>query len=129
MKRLFKALMAFTLVVTLAGCSPDKMAYKRYSGTWVVTKANVEENETATNAIAAALAIVKLFGGEISMELNNDGTGKFGISTEETNLTWDAKVIRMEDKEYAYEVKNDVLTLHLDEKDSVTLEKKQVKNE
>jgi hypothetical protein len=125
MKRLFKALMALTLVVTLAGCSPDKMAYRKYSGTWVVTKANVEESETATNAIAAALAIVKLLGGEISMELINDGTGKFGISTEKTNLTWDAKVIKMEEKDYTYEVKDGVMTLHLDEKNTVTLEKKQ----
>ena len=108
-KRLFKALMALTLVVTLAGCSPDKMAYRKYSGTWVVTKANVEESETATNAIAAALAIVKLLGGEISMELINDGTGKFGISTEKTNLTWDAKVIKMEEKDYTYEVKDGIV--------------------
>lgn len=124
MKKIFRALLACMIMLTLTGCSKDQIAYKKYSGTWVLKEANVEESETATNAIAAALAIVKLFGGEITMELNNDGTGKFGITSDKDSITWNAESITMDDKTYAYTVKNDQLVMNLDEKNTVTFEKK-----
>ena len=123
MKKIFSGLLAIVLMITLTGCSADQIAYKRYSGTWVMKEANVEENETATNAIAAALALVKLFGGEITMELKDDGTGKFGISTEPSNITWNAQTIKMDDKEYTYKVSKDQLVMNIDEKNTITFEK------
>lgn len=124
MKKIFRALLACMIMLTLTGCSKDQIAYKKYSGTWVMTDATIEESETATNAIAAALAIVKLFGGEITMELNNDGTGNFGITSDKNTIAWNAETITIDDKTYAYTVKNDQLVMNLDDKNTCTFEKK-----
>ena len=128
MKKMFKALLALVLMVTLTACSADDIAYKKYSGTWVLSDAEIQEDETATNFIAAALAIVKLFGGEITMELKNDGTGGFGISDEKKDLKWTAKEITLDDKTYAYSVKDDQLIISFDENNTATFKKKTEKN-
>ena len=115
-------------MITLTACSADDIAYKKYSGTWVLSDAEIQEDETATNFIAAALAIVKLFGGEITMELKNDGTGGFGISDEKKDLKWNAKEITLDDKTYAYSVKDDQLIITFDENNTATFKKKTEKN-
>ncbi len=124
MKKILNALLAVVLMITLTGCSADQIAYKRYSGTWVMKEANVEESETATNAIAAALALVKLFGGEIDMVLKEDGTGSLSLRDDANNITWNAEAITMEDKQYTYKVNKDQLVMNLDEKNTITFEKK-----
>ena len=124
MKKILNALLAVVLMITLTGCSADQIAYKRYSGTWVMKEANVEESETATNAIAAALALVKLFGGEIDMVLKEDGTGSLSLRDDANNITWNAEAITMEDKQYTYKVSKDQLVMNLDEKNTITFEKK-----
>lgn len=124
MKKIFNLMLVFALTAALAGCSPDQRAYKKYSGTWVLKDATVQDDETATNAIAAALAIVKLFGGEITMELKDDGTGSFGILTDTDNITWNAKTITMEDKQYTYTVRDGQMILNIDEKNTAAFAKK-----
>jgi hypothetical protein len=124
MNKILNALLAVVLMITLTGCSADQIAYKRYSGTWVMKEANVEESETATNAIAAALALVKLFGGEIDMVLKEDGTGSLSLRDDANNITWNAEAITMEDKQYTYKVSKDQLVMNLDEKNTITFEKK-----
>ncbi|MDO4416050.1 MAG: hypothetical protein Q4C20_13325 [Erysipelotrichaceae bacterium] len=124
MKKILNALLAVVLMITLTGCSADQIAYKKYSGTWVMKEANVEESETATNAIAAALALVKLFGGEIDMVLKEDGTGSLSLRDDANNITWNAEAITMEDKQYTYKVSKDQLVMNLDEKNTITFEKK-----
>lgn len=124
MKKILNALLAVVLMITLTGCSADQIAYKRYSGTWVMKEANVEESETATNAIAAALALVKLFGGEIDMVLKEDGTGNLSLRDDANNITWNAEAITMEDKQYTYKVSKDQLVMNLDEKNTITFVKK-----
>lgn len=124
MKKILNALLAVVLMITLTGCSADQIAYKKYSGTWVMKEANVEESETATNAIAAALALVKLFGGEIDMVLKEDGTGSLSLRDDANNITWNAEAITMEDKQYTYKVNKDQLVMNLDEKNTITFEKK-----
>ena len=124
MKKILNALLAVVLMITLTGCSADQIAYKKYSGTWVMKEANVEESETATNAIAAALALVKLFGGEIDLVLKEDGTGSLSLRDDANNITWNAEAITMEDKQYTYKVIKDQLVMNLDEKNTITFEKK-----
>lgn len=124
MKKILNALLAAVLMITLTGCSADQIAYKRYSGTWVMKEASVEESETATNAIAAALALVKLFGGEIDMVLKEDGTGSLSLKDDANNITWNAEAITMDDKQYTYKVNKDQLVMNLDEKNTITFAKK-----
>ena len=74
---------AFALCFALVGCGGVNKA--AYTGTWEL------ESGSDENLDAESIALMKSLGLEVSMTLNEDGTGSLNLFGEMMNLTWEAK--------------------------------------
>ena len=103
MKRITALALALILVFALVACGSSGGAKP---GTYKLTTM-VQGDEDMTDQVA----MMESMGMEISLVLNDDGTGYLDMMGEHMDLTWDARYLIVDGEKEPYSMDGDVLTL------------------
>ena len=101
MKRIVALALVLTMVFALAACGGAGGGAK--PGTYTLTKMIVDGEDYTS--------MLGMLGMEVTMVLNDDGTGYMDMYNEHMDITWDAKNISLDGDAQAYTVDGDEITM------------------